>query len=262
MSYSLKITSQPINFQQYLNPSFKIAFRILEQHTTMKKYVIIGGSKGIGKETAELLAAEGNEVIVFSRTPYEGPAHSIDWEEFDVLSDDWEDRMPENIDGLVYSVGSIQLKPFKGLKPEIFESDFQLQVIGAVKSLQAAYKNFNTDGVPSVVLYSTVAVQRGMPFHATVSASKGAIEGLTRAIASEWAPKARINCIAPSLTDTPLAAKLLSTPEKKTTIGNNNPMKRVGEPADIAEMTVFLLSNKASWITGQIIHIDGGQSVL
>jgi NAD(P)-dependent dehydrogenase (short-subunit alcohol dehydrogenase family) len=228
----------------------------------MKKYVIIGGSKGIGKETAEILAAEGNEVIVFSRTPYEGPAHSIDWEEFDVLSDDWEDRMPDNIDGLVYSVGSINLKPFKGLKPEVFQADFQLQVMGAVKALQAASTNFNTNGIPSVVLYSTVAVQRGMPFHATVSASKGAIEGLTRAIASEWAPKARINCIAPSLTDTPLAGRLLSTPEKKAALGNNNPMKRIGEPTDVAEMTAFLLSDKASWMTGQVIHIDGGQSVL
>ena len=154
------------------------------------------------------------------------------------------------------------LKPFRGLKPEVFENDFQLQVMGAVKALQAAYKNFNKESIPSVVLYSTVAVQRGMPFHATVSASKGAIEGLTRAIASEWAPKARINCIAPSLTDTPLAGKLLSTPEKKAALGENNPMKRVGEAADIAEMTAFLLSDKASWMTGQIVHIDGGQSVL
>lgn len=228
----------------------------------MKNYVIIGGSKGIGKETAELLAAEGHQVTVFSRTPYEGPAHTIEWEEFDVLEDEWDDKMPENIDGLVYSVGSINLKPFRGLKPEVFEADFQLQVMGAVKALQAAYKNFNKEGIPSVVLYSTVAVQRGMPFHATVSASKGAIEGLTRAIASEWAPKARINCIAPSLTDTPLAGKLLSTPEKKAALGENNPMKRVGEAADIAEMTAFLLSDKASWMTGQIVHIDGGQSVL
>jgi NAD(P)-dependent dehydrogenase (short-subunit alcohol dehydrogenase family) len=228
----------------------------------MKKYVIVGGSKGIGKETAELLAAEGHQVTVFSRTPYEGPAHTIEWEEFDVLEDSWEDQMPEDIDGLVYSVGSINLKPFRGLKTEVFEADFQLHVMGAIKALQAAYKNFNTNSIPSVVLYSTVAVQRGMPFHATVSASKGAIEGLTRAIASEWAPKARINCIAPSLTDTPLAGKLLSTPEKKEAMGNNNPMKRVGEANDIAEMTAFLLSDKSSWMTGQIIHIDGGQSVL
>ena len=228
----------------------------------MKKYVIVGGSKGIGKETAELLAAEGHQVTVFSRTPYEGPAHTIEWEEFDVLEDSWEDQMPEDIDGLVYSVGSINLKPFRGLKTEVFEADFQLHVMGAIKALQAAYKNFNTNSIPSVVLYSTVAVQRGMPFHATVSASKGAIEGLTRAIASEWAPKARINCIAPSLTDTPLAGKLLSTPEKKEAMGNNNPMKRVGEANDIAEMTAFLLSDKSSWMTGQIVHIDGGQSVL
>ena len=228
----------------------------------MKHFVIIGGSKGIGKATAELLAAEGHRVTIFSRTPYEGHAHSVEWEEFDVTTDDWNDQMPEQIDGLVYSVGSINLKPFRGLKPEVFQQDFNLHVIGAVKALQAAQKNFNKESTPSCVLYSTVAVDRGMPFHATVSASKGAIEGMTRAIASEWAPKARINCIAPSLTDTPLASKLLSTEEKKQAIGANNPMKRVGEVSDIAEMTAFLLSDKSSWMTGQVIHVDGGQSVL
>ena len=228
----------------------------------MKHFVIIGGSKGIGKATAELLAAEGHRVTIFSRTPYEGHAHSVEWEEFDVTTDDWSDQMPERIDGLVYSVGSINLKPFRGLKPEVFQQDFNLHVIGAVKALQAAQKNFNKESTPSCVLYSTVAVDRGMPFHATVSASKGAIEGMTRAIASEWAPKARINCIAPSLTDTPLASKLLSTEEKKQAIGANNPMKRVGEVSDIAEMTAFLLSDKSSWMTGQVIHVDGGQSVL
>ena len=228
----------------------------------MKHYVIVGGSKGIGKATAELLAAEGHSVTVFSRTPYEGPAHTIEWEEFDVLNDSWEDRMPERIDGLMYSVGTINLKPFKGLKPETFEEDFQIHVMGAVKALQAAAANFNTDAIPSCLLFSTVAVQRGMPFHATVSASKGAIEGLVRAISSEWAPKARINAIAPSLTDTPLAGRLLSTPEKKEAIGANNPMKRVGEVEDIAEMAAFLLSDKSSWITGQILHVDGGQSTI
>ncbi|MDC0614808.1 SDR family oxidoreductase [Schleiferiaceae bacterium] len=228
----------------------------------MKHYVIVGGSKGIGKATAELLAAEGHKITVFSRTPYEGPAHTIEWEEFDVLTDSWDDIMPENIDGLMYSVGSINLKPFRGLKPEVFEADFQLQVMGAIKALQAAQKNFNKDSIASCVLFSTVAVQRGMPFHATVSTSKGAIEGLTRAIASEWAPKARINCIAPSLTDTPLASKLLSTAEKKEAIGANNPMKRVGEVGDVAEMAAFLMGDKSSWMTGQIVHIDGGQSVL
>jgi NAD(P)-dependent dehydrogenase (short-subunit alcohol dehydrogenase family) len=228
----------------------------------MKNYVIVGGSKGIGKATAELLAAEGHQVTVFSRTPYEGPAHTIEWEEFDVLSDSWDDRMPENIDGLMYSVGSINLKPFKGLKPEVFVDDFNLHVMGAIHALQAAQKNFNPTSIPSCLLFSTVAVQRGMPFHATVSASKGAIEGLVRAISSEWAPKARINAIAPSLTDTPLAGRLLSTPEKKESIGANNPMKRVGEVEDIAEMAAFLLSDKSSWMTGQIVHVDGGQSVI
>jgi NAD(P)-dependent dehydrogenase (short-subunit alcohol dehydrogenase family) len=228
----------------------------------MKHFIIVGGSKGIGKATAELLAAEGHKVTVFSRTPYEGPAHSIAWEEFDVLQDSWEGRMPEGIHGLVYSIGSIQLKPFKRTPLTMFEEDFQLHVMGAIKALQAAEANFAKDSIPSCVLYSTVAVQKGIPFHATISTSKGAIEGLVRAIASEWAPKARINAIAPSLTDTPLAEKLLATPEKKEALGQNNPMKRVGEAEDIAAMTEFLLSDKSSWITGQVLHVDGGQSVL
>lgn len=228
----------------------------------MKHYVIVGGSKGIGKATAELLAAEGHRITVFSRTPYEGPAHTIEWEQFDVMTDDWDDLMPESIDGLMYAVGSINLKPFRGLKIETFEEDYRLNVLGAVKALQAAQKNFNNEGTPSCVLFSTVAVQRGMPFHASISAAKGAVEGLVRTIASEWKGKARINAIAPSLTDTPLASKLLSTPEKKDAMGQNNPMGRVGEASDIAEMAAFLLTDKSSWITGQIMHVDGGLSAI
>ena len=200
-------------------------------------------------------------MTIFSRTPYEGPAHTIEWEEFDVLTDSWEDRMPEHIDGLMYSVGTINSCRSKASN-QTFEEDFRIHVMGAVKALQAATAKSNPDCIPSCLLFSTVAVQRGMPFHATVSASKGAIEGLVRAISSEWAPKARINAIAPSLTDTPLAGRLLSTPEKKEAIGANNPMKRVGEVQDIAEMAAFLLSDKSSWITGQILHVDGGQSTI
>lgn len=114
----------------------------------------------------------------------------------------------------------------------------------------------------SVVLFSTVTVQQGMPFHASVASAKGAIEGLTRSLAAEWAPKIRVNCIAPSLTDTPLASRLLSTPEKKEAASNRHPMKRVGSADELGSIAAFLLSQKSSWVTGQIIGVDGGLSSL
>ena len=117
-------------------------------------------------------------------------------------------------------------------------------------------------GNASIVLFSTVAVQSGLPFHTQVAASKGALEGLTKALAAELAPTIRVNCIAPSLTDTPLAASLLNTEQKKEAIALRHPLKRIGTAGDIANMASFLLSPKASWITGQILHVDGGMSSL
>ncbi|MEP6597760.1 MAG: SDR family oxidoreductase, partial [Ginsengibacter sp.] len=114
----------------------------------------------------------------------------------------------------------------------------------------------------SIVLFSTVAVQTGLPFHAQVAASKGALEGLTKALAAEFAPKIRVNCIAPSLTDTPLASSLLNTGQKAEANAQRHPLKRIGTTADIANLAEFILSDKASWITGQIIHVDGGISTL
>jgi NAD(P)-dependent dehydrogenase (short-subunit alcohol dehydrogenase family) len=166
--------------------------------------------------------------------------------------------VPETLDGLVYCPGSINLKPFSRIKPEDYTNDFNLQVGGFIKVLQAVQPNLKKSEHASVLVFSTVAVQIGMPFHAQVSVSKGAIEGLTKALAAEFAPSIRVNCIAPSLTETPLAAQLLNTEEKKAAIALRHPLKKIGTAADIANMASFLLSEKAGWITGQIMHVDGG----
>lgn len=166
------------------------------------------------------------------------------------------------IDGLVYCPGSIHLRPFERIKPSDFTADYELQVVGAIKVIQAVLPYLKRSDKASIVLFSTLAVQTGLPFHTQVSASKGAIEGLCRALAAEFAPKIRVNCIAPSLTDTPLANSLLNTEQKREANALRHPLKRIGTSEDIANLTEFLLTEKSSWITGQIHAIDGGLSVL
>ena len=154
------------------------------------------------------------------------------------------------------------LKPFARLKPEDFIQDYQLQLIGAVRVIQACLPKLKNSPASSIVLFSTVAVQTGFSFHAVVSSSKGAVEGLTRSLAAELAPKIRVNCIAPSITETRLASPLLNTQEKKEASAQRHPMKKIGAPEDLANLAAFLLSEKSKWITGQVIHADGGISSL
>jgi NAD(P)-dependent dehydrogenase (short-subunit alcohol dehydrogenase family) len=170
--------------------------------------------------------------------------------------------LPENIDGLVYCPGAVNLKPFARIKPEDFISDYQLQLVGAVKVVQACLPKLKNSSQASVVLFSTVAVQTGFNFHSLVASSKGAVEGLTKALAAEFAPKIRVNCIAPSITNTPLAGTLLNTDEKKDANAQRHPLKKIGQPEDLANLAAFLLSEKSSWITGQVLHADGGMSSL
>jgi len=172
------------------------------------------------------------------------------------------DFLPDTLDGLVYCPGSINLRPFERIKPSDFLADFNLQVTGAIKIIQMALPRLKKSESASIVLFSTVAVQTGFSFHTQVSASKGAIEGLTRALAAEFAPKIRVNCIAPSLTDTPLAASMLNTEQKRETNALRHPLKKTGTPGNIADMAEFLLSEKSSWISGQVFHVDGGMSSL
>ena len=222
--------------------------------------LLIGGSSGIGLATAKLLT-ESHEVYIASRSSDSLTGLDIHHLPFDVTTDDLSTLdLPAELSGLVYCPGSINLRPFKGLKPEAFEADFQINVMGFVKSLQAVLPNLTTNS--SVVLYSTVAVKVGMPFHASVAASKGALEGLGKSLAAELAPKTRVNVIAPSITNTPLADRFLNNEAKMEKSAQRHPLKRVGEASDIAAMTRFLLSDDSSWMTGQILGLDGGMSTL
>lgn len=222
-----------------------------------KNIVIVGGNSGIGKAVANLLKDGGANLFLYSKSG-EGTTAldtSVDFEEIPGL--------PDIIDGVVYCPGTINLKPFHRISVSDFQKEMDVNFFGVVRVLQACMKGLKKSDSPSVVLYSTVAVQTGMGFHAGIASAKGAVEGLTRSLAAEWAPsKIRVNAIAPSLTETPLASALLSTPEKKEASDKRHPLGRIGSAADIAEATVFLLSSKSSWMTGQILHLDGGMSNL
>ena len=225
-----------------------------------KNILLIGGSSGIGLATAKLLT-ERYEVYVASRSSESLTGLDLNYLTFDVTTDDLSTLdLPAELSGFVYCPGSINLRPFKGLKPDAFETDFQINVMGFVRCLQAILPKLTTNS--SVVLYSTVAVKVGMPFHASVAASKGALEGLGKSLAAELAPKTRVNVIAPSITNTPLADRFLNNEAKLEKSAQRHPLKRVGEAGDIAAMTRFLLSDESSWMTGQIIGLDGGMSTL
>ena len=222
----------------------------------MKTYLFIGASSVIAKSLAKSLLEKGSRIIALSRTQ---PSWNFSkFYPINLLEQIELPKIDESIDGLVYFPGSINLKPFKNLKAINFQSDFQLNVQGAIASIQTYLPNLSLSENASIVLFSTVAVQTGMPFHSSVAVSKGAIEGLTRALAAEFAPKIRVNCVAPSLTNTPMADRLLNSPEKIEASANRHPLKKIGNPSDIANMVEFLLSEKSQWITGQILHVDGG----
>lgn len=230
----------------------------------MKNIVIIGCGKGIGWASAKILS-ENNHITGISRTKTsETEALNIDFHQMDILSGNLDDlHFPEVVDGLVYAPGSINLKPFNRLTADDFKNDFEINVLGAVRCIQKLLPNLKKSQSASVVLFSSVAAKVGMPFHASVSASKSAVEGLTKSLAAEFsALKIRVNAIAPSLTDTGLASQLLSTPEKQEASAKRHPLQRVGNAEEMAKMVEFLLSDHSSWITGQIIGIDGGMGAV
>lgn len=226
----------------------------------MKNYLVIGASSGIGQSIAVQLSKDGHRVYATYNHTTTQSSNNIKFYPLDVTKEFHLDFLPEVLDGIVYCPGSINLKPFKRLKPDTFLEDLNLQVIGAIKVIQMAMPALSKSDTPSIVLFSSVAVQSGFNFHSQVSVSKGAIEGLTKALAAEFAPKIRINAIAPSLTDTPLASKLLSSDQKREANALRHPLKRIGTADDIAQSALFLLSEKSSWITGQILSVDGGMS--
>ena len=225
-----------------------------------KNFLIIGASSGIGFSLAQnLIEAEAN-VFSASRTQPYLPSKFLLW---DAQNPDNQvfNELPAVLHGLVYCPGTINLKPFHRLTNEDFIKDFQINLLGAVSVIQANLGRLKASENASIILFSTVAVQTGMGFHASIASSKGAIEGLTKSLAAEFAStKIRVNAIAPSLTNTPLAKNLLSTPEKIDASNKRHPMGRVGKSEDIASMAKLLLSDEGSWITGQIFHVDGGMS--
>lgn len=227
----------------------------------MKKNLLItGGSSGIGLELVNLLKDQ-YQITVASRTagPLEGMG--IAHLPLDVTADALDlGGLPDSLHGFVYCPGSINLKPFRMLSPEAFRDDLEINFHGLVRVLKEIMPRLSQGA--SLVFFSTVAVGSGMPFHSSVAAAKGAVEGFARALAAEYAPQFRVNVIAPSLVDTPLASRLLNNDKKRENMAERHPLKRVGTPGDIARMAAFLLSEDSSWMTGQVLGVDGGISTL
>ena len=228
-----------------------------------KHYVVVGGSHGIGFGLVTRLAKQGQVTVLSRESEQLAGVANVQHHRFDVMTEEVPaDALPESIDGLAYCPGSINLGPLRGVKPEAMLADFQLNAVGAVTCLQAALPAMKKAGSSSMLLFSTVAVAQGLPMHTSVAAAKGAVEGLTRSLAAELAPNIRVNCLAPALTATPLAERLISTDEKRAAMAKRYPLGRIGEVDDLASIGAFLLGPESSWITGQIIGVDGGMSSL
>lgn len=219
---------------------------------------IVGHRQGIGRALTELLLSQGHSVIGVSRGPMDLVAPGLQSIEKDVRDLQTED-LPPALSGLVYAPGSINLKPFKSLKEQDFLEDFAINALGAARTCQMAERALK-EGQGSVLLFSTVAVSQGMPFHASIAMAKGAVEGLTRSLAAEWAPSVRVNAIAPSLTNTPLAAKLLGNEARAQAAAERHPLKQVGQASDIAALAATVL--QSPWMSGEIIGINGGMGRL
>jgi 3-oxoacyl-[acyl-carrier protein] reductase len=230
-----------------------------------RNILVVGGSSGIGLELVRRLTGAGAAVTNWSRREPPGMdpgsvAHSTVDVRLPIAGQ--EPVCPQPLHGLVYCPGSITLGSFSRLEEEQFVEDFELNLLGAVRVLRHCLRSLATPGA-SVVMFSTSAVGVGLPLHASIAAAKGAVEAFVRSLAAEYARrKIRFNVLAPSLTDTPLAAGLLSGEDKRERAAQRHPLGRVGEPADLAAAAQFLLSDESGWITGQVIGVDGGYSTL
>jgi len=233
--------------------------------TEPKNFIVVGGSSGIGFELTRRLIDDGHQVTALSRsigqlTELTGIRHVP----FDVTQTEFpSDGLPDKLCGLAYCPGTIRLRPFARLTEDEFLEDYRINLLGAVAVIKGCLNSLKkADHTAAIVLFSTVAVGTGMPFHASIASAKGAVEGLTRSLAAEFAPRIRVNAIAASLTDTPLAKALLADESKRTAAADRHPLKRTGTPRELAEVAHFLLSDSASWITGQIISVDGGMGAV
>ena len=227
-----------------------------------RQIVVVGGSHGIGAGIVRRCLEMEADVTAFSRTPGEtagltGVRHHT----VDVVHGEIDPSfLPDVIDGLVYCPGTINLGPLRVVKEAQLKEDFDVNVLGAVRALQASLQGLKRSGNASVVMFSTIAVATGLPMHTCVAAAKGAIEALTRTWAAELSPKVRVNAIAPALTDTPLAEKFLDSDEKRAAMAAKYPLARIGAVDDIAAAAAYLLSTESSWVTGQVLGVDGGMS--
>lgn len=227
----------------------------------MKNILIVGSSSGIGYSLSKILSKNHRVFGTYCKNNHEEISHNTSLHYLNVLDDRMDfSFLPDTLEGIVYCPGAINLKPFARIKEEDFINDYKLQVIGGIKVIQSCLPSLKKSESASIVLFSTVAVKMGFNFHSVVSASKGAIEGLTKSLSAELAPKIRVNCVAPSLTNTPLSNNLLNTPEKIDSHAQRHPLKKIGKPEDVAHAVAFLLSDESNWMTGQIIHLDGGMS--
>ena len=237
------------------------------------KILIYCGSGGIGSATARLLRERGHELHLVGRNEESLGTLAAELDsgftvgdvvaEPDVFSRASTEAGRE-IGGLVYAIGTINLRSLQRLSTSDLLQDFQANAMGAALAVQAALPALKkkSDESSSVVLYSSVAAKQGFSLHASMGMAKGAVSGLTLSLAAELAPRVRVNAIAPSLTQTPLAAGLLSNEAITAGVVKQHPMQRLGTPDDIAELTAFLLSPDSSWITGQVLSVDGGRSTV
>lgn len=233
--------------------------------------LIYGGSGGVGSATARLLHARGYTLHLVGRDQARLATIAEELNAGvtvgDVLESELFTRATQaagpQLSGLIYAVGTINLRSLSRLKEPDFMLDYRVNALGAALAIQAALPSLKAspDGA-SVVLFSTIAVAQGFTGHASIGMAKGAVEGLTLSLAAELAPQIRVNAIAPSLTQTELAKGILSSEPMAATIAALHPIPRLGLPSDVAALAAFLISSESGWITGQIMHVDGGRSTL
>ncbi|MBC3785855.1 SDR family NAD(P)-dependent oxidoreductase [Spirosoma utsteinense] len=229
-----------------------------------KNILIVGASSGIGHALAESLQAQGATLFTAGRSQPEGiQSTHMTWDITQTSAAEALTQLPDTLHGIVYCPGTINLKPFQRLTLDDYRTDLEINVLGAVGTIHACYAAIKKSKSGSIVLFSTVAAKLGMGMHSSVSVAKSAVEGLTKSLAAELAPfNVRVNAVAPSLTETPMAHFLLADDTKREAANKRHPLSRYGSPQDIAGMAAYLLGDQASWITGQIIGVDGGMGSL